>query len=182
MGLASHLQEFEANEINKAIFQQKWKLVERLKYQINWGPSLDSLPIYSWSEFEALCINYGGSRHLICISGVIYDVEQFIESHPGGKPLLAAHIGKDATASFHGGVYKRKCMVIRHTCLSEMSRDSPYFAPINPFLDRIANPRVLQILKLLATCWIKCVSELSAEGVKWKIQVNAKPVCIYTKW
>lgn len=106
--MASHLQEFEANEINKAIFQQKWKLVERLKCQINWGPPADTLPIYSWSDYEALCINHGGSRHLICISGVIYDVERFIESHPGGKALLVAHIGKDATASFHGGVYKRK--------------------------------------------------------------------------
>ncbi|KAL7920196.1 fatty acid desaturase domain-containing protein [Trichoderma austrokoningii] len=106
LGLASHLQEFEANEINKAIFQQKWKLVERLKCQINWGPLLDVLPIYHWSEYEALCVGHGGSKHLVCISGVIYDVEEFMESHPGGKALLAAHISKDATASFHGGIYK----------------------------------------------------------------------------
>ncbi|KAL9485337.1 hypothetical protein ACSS6W_004126 [Trichoderma asperelloides] len=135
LGLASHLQEFEANEINKAIFQQKWKLVERLKCQINWGLSLDILPIYSWSEFEALCISHGGSKHLICISGVIYDVERFIENHPGGRTLLAAHIGKDATASFHGGAYKRKYMIIRHTSLSEMDPDFLSLASIGSFLD-----------------------------------------------
>ncbi|KAM0256100.1 hypothetical protein ACHAQJ_005187 [Trichoderma viride] len=106
LGLASHLQEFEANEINKAVFQQKWKLIERLKRQINWGTPLDVLPIYSWSEYEALCINNGGSKHLVCIAGVIYDVEPFIESHPGGQTLVLAHVGKDATTSFHGGVYR----------------------------------------------------------------------------
>lgn len=105
--------------------------MERLKCHINWGPSLDALPIYSWSEYEALCVNHGGSKHLICISGVIYDVEQFTESHPGGRTLLVAHVGKDATASFHGGVYKRKCMVERHTCLTETSQDSLSLAPMN---------------------------------------------------
>jgi stearoyl-CoA desaturase (delta-9 desaturase) len=131
--LASHLQEFESNEINKAIFQQKWKLVERLKCQINWGPSVDTLPIYSWSEYEALCINHGGSKQLVCISGVIYDVEKFIEGHPGGRTLLAARIGKDATASFHGGVYKRKYS------LTSLSQDCHFTAPIHS-LHWITNP------------------------------------------
>lgn len=126
--------------------------MERLKHQINWGPSLDILPIYSWPEFEALCIHHGGSKHLICISGVIYDVEKFIESHPGGKTLLAAYVGKDATASFHGGIYKRKYMIMRHTSLSETSPGFLSLASTGSFLDQIANPHVLQILKPLAIC------------------------------
>lgn len=123
MGLASHLQEFESNEINKAIFQQKWKQVERLKRQIDWGTPLDVLPIYSWSEFEALCVNQGGSKHLICISGVIYDVGKFIDSHPGGRALILAQTGKDATASFHGGIYRREYYIITRLLRSRAKSD-----------------------------------------------------------
>lgn len=78
---------------------------------------------------------------MICISGVIYDIERFIESHPGGRTLLAAHIGKDATASFHGGVYKRKSPIIQHILLSEISQDSLSLALMNS-LDWIANSYV----------------------------------------
>ncbi|KKO96490.1 acyl-CoA desaturase [Trichoderma harzianum] len=106
LGFACHLQEFESNEVNKAIFQQKWKQMEKLKRQINWGTPLDVLPIYSWSEYEALCINHGGSKYLVCVAGVIYDVKPFVDSHPGGRTLIEAYVGKDATASFHGGVYR----------------------------------------------------------------------------
>ncbi|KAK5997690.1 Acyl-CoA desaturase [Cladobotryum mycophilum] len=105
LGLASHPQQFDSNEIEKAIYQQKQKQVQRLKSRINWGHPLEALPIYTWSEYEALCVNKGGSRHLVCIAGVIYDVASFIDDHPGGRALILASVGKDATASFHGGVY-----------------------------------------------------------------------------
>ncbi|CAG8725334.1 4437_t:CDS:1, partial [Racocetra fulgida] len=41
----------------------------------------------------------------ICIEGIIHDVSEFIEEHPGGRSIIAASIGKDMTTSFNGGVY-----------------------------------------------------------------------------
>jgi hypothetical protein len=42
---------------------------------------------------------------LVLVSGFIHDVEEFKEMHPGGKSILLAHVGKDATAAFFGGTY-----------------------------------------------------------------------------
>ena len=39
------------------------------------------------------------------VSGFIHDVTDLLDHHPGGKTLLTAYIGKDATAAFNGGVY-----------------------------------------------------------------------------
>lgn len=37
---------------------------------------------------------------LLCISGMVYDVTEFLYSHPGGQDLLYHAIGKDATSLF----------------------------------------------------------------------------------
>ena len=44
-------------------------------------------------------------RPLVLIAGFIHDVEGFLDGHPGGRKLLATHIGQDATTAFFGGVY-----------------------------------------------------------------------------
>ena len=44
-------------------------------------------------------------RSLVAISGLIHDVSEFVETHPGGTNALLAYVGKDATAAFFGGVY-----------------------------------------------------------------------------
>ena len=44
-------------------------------------------------------------RQLVLISGFIHDIGPFMEKHPGGRVLLEAHVGKDATSAFFGGVY-----------------------------------------------------------------------------
>ena len=36
----------------------------------------------------------------IVIRNAVYDVTQFLDSHPGGKGLLLAHAGADATTTF----------------------------------------------------------------------------------
>ncbi|KPA77217.1 stearic acid desaturase [Leptomonas pyrrhocoris] len=62
-----------------------------------------------------------GGRKLIIIDGYVLDLGipipvdtgarelgehlNWMDSHPGGRALLAAYIGKDATAAFNGGVY-----------------------------------------------------------------------------
>jgi len=42
---------------------------------------------------------------LIVVDGIVHDVANFIDDHPGGKALIQAYLGKDATWAFHGGVY-----------------------------------------------------------------------------
>jgi len=42
---------------------------------------------------------------LVLIAGFIHDVNNFIDSHPGGQALLKRFIGKDATVAFYGGVH-----------------------------------------------------------------------------
>ncbi|EKX44338.1 hypothetical protein GUITHDRAFT_41116, partial [Guillardia theta CCMP2712] len=36
----------------------------------------------------------------IIIDGVVYDVTNFLDHHPGGPNILMEHIGKDATVKF----------------------------------------------------------------------------------
>ncbi|KAJ2976924.1 hypothetical protein NQ176_g4660 [Zarea fungicola] len=105
LGLASRLQRFDENEINKAIVLQKQKRVELAKKGIHWGVPIEQLPVYSWEEMESLCSEDGVARQLICIAGIIYDIHSFSDSHPGGKHLLSASVGKDITAKFHGGLH-----------------------------------------------------------------------------
>ncbi|KAI5917657.1 hypothetical protein F4810DRAFT_726831 [Camillea tinctor] len=104
-GLASDLQEFPSNEISKAIFQQEEKRLLTLGKNIVWGRPLDTLPTYTWKEFEALCLEGPKSRQLICIAGVIHDIDGFLDHHPGGRALRASYVGNDATGSFSGGIY-----------------------------------------------------------------------------
>lgn len=107
-GFASNLQGFDANEVNKAIFQQKDKQLQFMKQKIDWGVPPETLPIYTWTEFQDLCDSKGRAEKLVCIAGVIYDVGPFMEIHPGGQNMILTSIGKDATSKFHGGIYNRK--------------------------------------------------------------------------
>ncbi len=41
----------------------------------------------------------------LAVEGVVYDVAEFLESHPGGSEVLAESMGKDATEAFCSGVH-----------------------------------------------------------------------------
>ena len=56
---------------------------------------------------------------LTAIAGVLYDVGEFVARHPGGETLLRQAVGTDATASFHGGLYRHSSHA--HHLLQEMS-------------------------------------------------------------
>ncbi|KAI1324702.1 fatty acid desaturase-domain-containing protein [Xylariaceae sp. FL0255] len=103
LGLVSNLQTFDGNEIRKALFQQEDKKLQRFRKRIAWGTPLEDLPTYSWDEFQSL--SAGAKNRLVCIAGVVYDISSFADQHPGGQRLLLAYVGRDATASFNGGVY-----------------------------------------------------------------------------
>ncbi|EQL34198.1 stearoyl-CoA desaturase (delta-9 desaturase) [Blastomyces dermatitidis ATCC 26199] len=104
IGLAHHLKQFRANEIERGRLQQLQQLqkqVDRRRIQLDWGRSLEELPVMEWEEY----VDRAKKRGLVAIAGVVHDVTGFIKEHPGGKAMIQSGIGKDATAIFNGGVY-----------------------------------------------------------------------------
>ncbi|KAF3388733.1 Acyl-CoA desaturase [Penicillium rolfsii] len=57
------------------------------------------LPRMSWEEFKKQCDEVGA---LTCIGGVVYNVSDFMDTHPGGRDLIEQSIGKDASDLYYG--------------------------------------------------------------------------------
>ncbi|KAK8145198.1 stearoyl-CoA 9-desaturase [Beauveria asiatica] len=106
LDLASDLKQFRRNEIEKGRVQQLQKTLDRKRALLDWGTPIEDLPVVSWDswdEFVEQARHQG--RALTAISGVVHDVAEFIDEHPGGKALISSFVGRDATAVFNGGVY-----------------------------------------------------------------------------
>jgi stearoyl-CoA desaturase (delta-9 desaturase) len=101
VGLAYNLKTFSQNAIEQGLIQQQQKKLDRMKQRVNWGASIEELPIWDREEFNKRAKEEG----LIIIAGIIHKVGPFIKEHPGGQALVKASIGKDATNAFSGGVY-----------------------------------------------------------------------------
>lgn len=102
LGLAYDLKQFRQNEIEKGRVQQLQKKLDQKRATLDWGTPLEQLPVVDWDDFVAESKN---GKALVAVAGVIHDVTDFIKDHPGGKALISSAIGKDATATFNGGVY-----------------------------------------------------------------------------
>lgn len=102
LGLAYDLKQFRHNEIEKGRVQQLQKKIDRKRATLDWGVPLEQLPVMDFDEFKA---ESEKGRALMLIAGVVHDVSDFINEHPGGKAIIKSGIGKDATAIFNGGVY-----------------------------------------------------------------------------
>ncbi|KEY73475.1 hypothetical protein S7711_07499 [Stachybotrys chartarum IBT 7711] len=102
IGLASHLQQFPRNEIEKGRVQQLQKKVDQKRSELDWGIPVSKLPVYEWQDYMQ-AVNSG--QLLLAITGMVYDITDFTDKHPGGRALICSWIGKDATAVFHGGIY-----------------------------------------------------------------------------
>ena len=116
MGLAYNLKTFPQNEIEKGRLQQTQKKLDQKRAGLDWGQPLELLPVISWDEFVEQTKTEG--KAWIAVAGVIHDVSNFIKDHPGGKALISAAVGKDATAIFNGGVYNHSNAA--HNLLSTM--------------------------------------------------------------
>jgi stearoyl-CoA desaturase (delta-9 desaturase) len=101
VGLASNLQTFSQNAIEQGLVQQKQKKLDRWRARLNWGVPIEQLPVIEFDDFK----DQSKGRDLVLISGIVHDVTDFVEKHPGGKALIKSAIGKDGTAVFNGGVY-----------------------------------------------------------------------------
>ncbi|KAK9483947.1 hypothetical protein V1527DRAFT_239642 [Lipomyces starkeyi] len=101
IGLAYDLKTFSQNAIQQGLVQQRQKKLDKWRARLNWGVPLEQLPVMEFEEYQ----EQAKTRALVLIAGVVHDVTNFIEQHPGGKALIQSGIGKDATAVFNGGVY-----------------------------------------------------------------------------
>ncbi|KAI8922029.1 hypothetical protein DFJ77DRAFT_445021 [Powellomyces hirtus] len=103
VGLTYNLNMFPDNEIQKGRLQMEAKKIEALKAKLNWGVPLKDLPSYTFEEFRSLVKDE--NRQLMIIEGLIYNVEEFTDHHPGGRIFIKSGIGRDMTSAFNGGVY-----------------------------------------------------------------------------
>lgn len=115
LGLASDLKTFRQNEIEKGRLQQQQKKLDQKRTRLDWGLPLEQLPVIDWDDFVQQSKD---GKALVAVAGVIHDVADFIKDHPGGKALISSAIGKDATATFNGGVYTHSNAA--HNLLSTM--------------------------------------------------------------
>ncbi|OJJ38018.1 hypothetical protein ASPWEDRAFT_739310, partial [Aspergillus wentii DTO 134E9] len=103
LGLASELQRFDDPDIEKCRLRQQQIVLNQEKEHFDWGVPIDILPVMSWDDYqEQTSVR---KKSLVAISGVVHDVGEFMEKHPGGINMIKSGIGKDATSMFKGGVY-----------------------------------------------------------------------------
>lgn len=102
LGLAYDLKQFRSYEIEKGRVQQLQKKLDQKRTRLDWGVPLGQLPVIEWDDFQEQAKN---CRGLVAIAGIVHDVTDSINQHPGGKSLIKSGLGKDATAMFNRGVY-----------------------------------------------------------------------------
>ena len=107
LGLADRLNTFHDNEIQKGMIQTSQQRLDDWHAKINWGPPMQELPVIDMDDYR---IAAKEGRALVLISGIVYDVSKWIDRHPGGRQMIKANIGRDATANFNGGVYNHSRM------------------------------------------------------------------------
>lgn len=103
LGLATGLKSVPQNEIHKSALQRKMQILEKEGEMVDWGVPLDNLPIWKWRKYEE---ETRTGRNLIVIRGAVHDVSDFVNEHPGGPSMITWAIGKDATKTFEGEIYR----------------------------------------------------------------------------
>lgn len=101
-GLTYDLKRFPDNEIKKGELQMLEKKIQDKKKYLNWGKTKKDLPKFEFDDVRRR-VHEGSS--LIIVDNYVVDVGEFIDAHPGGKNIIKAYYGKDATAAFTGQVY-----------------------------------------------------------------------------
>ncbi|KAJ3282613.1 hypothetical protein HDU79_009792 [Rhizoclosmatium sp. JEL0117] len=102
-GLTYNLKMFPANEILKGKVTMQEKKIAEIRKTLTYGVPLEDLPSMTHEQVKERIAETG--KQLMIISGIVYDVTDFMDDHPGGKGFLKVSVGRDVTASFNGGVY-----------------------------------------------------------------------------
>ncbi|KAJ3252693.1 long-chain fatty acid-CoA ligase [Chytriomyces hyalinus] len=100
IGLASNLYTYPENEINKARVTTMEALAREARKKLDWGPSVDTLPILSWNV-ESISQSVGHDVW-IGLDGFVLDVRAFRSEHPGGQKVVDIYLRKNATKAFYG--------------------------------------------------------------------------------
>jgi len=111
LGLAYRVKRFSHEIIEKGKIQMEEKKLQQRKEKLHWGPQPETLPFMPMKEVAYRSSLRSGEdpeerEYLIVIDDVVYDLQKFIDEHPGGKGFIKAYLGKDASKAFYGGVYK----------------------------------------------------------------------------
>lgn len=101
LGLASDLWITPRKDIEKARLLTLEKKVAQSKEQYYWGPEVEDLPRIRQSDVDKLT---EAGRIVVIIDGLVYDVSEYLEEHPGGAKLLQNYCGRDASRAFNGGL------------------------------------------------------------------------------
>ena len=91
------------NDIRRVRFDLRLAELEQERAELNWGPSVDSLPQWTRKQFDDAI---AAGRQLIIMDFIVHDLEGFYDEHPGGDAILRTKVGKDATIAFNGGVQR----------------------------------------------------------------------------
>jgi len=103
LGLAINLKRHTPDQIRLCKLQTIQRKTEEEKRTIFKGTPIELLPYYSNDQLVDMIHNRGAL--LLTLDEIVYDVREFIKTHPGGKNFIQSYIGKDIAASFNGGVY-----------------------------------------------------------------------------
>ncbi|KAA8494402.1 Acyl-CoA desaturase [Porphyridium purpureum] len=102
-GLTYELVRLPNNEIKKARVQVKQQELDEIKQTIDWGVDVETLPRMTWAQ---IIERTEAGEKLIAIDDIVYKIDKFLPSHPGGEKILVFWNGRDATRAFNGEVYK----------------------------------------------------------------------------
>lgn len=104
-GLTYNLKEFPANEVMKGKLLMKQKQLDREKAKLIFPGPTQSLAPMTWEDIKRK-VREGVS--LSVVDGLVHDLSNFVEEHPGGIDLIRSVVGRDGTRAFNGltGVYK----------------------------------------------------------------------------
>jgi len=95
LGLTFKLKRISSEEIEKARVQMIQRRLDLEKAILLYG----SLPVIPWGEINSRLLD---GEALVVIEGVVYDVKNFVQEHPGGRQTLLNYVGTDATELFLG--------------------------------------------------------------------------------
>jgi stearoyl-CoA desaturase (delta-9 desaturase) len=108
LGATFNLRVFPKNEIKRGILYMREKKLAELRKDVVVPLCKETLPAWTWAQVKAKVAGEGeddqknNKRMLVVVDGYVHDVAAFLPTHPGGKILLQAYIGKDATEVFFG--------------------------------------------------------------------------------
>ncbi|QPG77053.1 hypothetical protein FOA43_004451 [Brettanomyces nanus] len=104
-GLVFSLRKASQSSIYKSLVQERQRLLDNTRSELNWGIPIDKLPVFTPEQLNELSRDSNGHYYVV-VSGIIHDVTPFAKDHPGGLALIKAARGKDATTAFNGAVYQ----------------------------------------------------------------------------